>query len=400
MRLPLAAFLLSATAAVAQSAAPVEQGPRNAPSLEPAFPEQTRAPAVQSDVTLATAPFAEGLENPWGIAPLPEGGYLVTERPGRLRVISADGAVSEPVSGLPEIHAVRQGGLLDVAVSPTFADDRMIYWTYAKPMGDGLSVTAAARGVLSDDMTEVTEVQDIFVQDPPSSTSMHYGSRIVFDGEGYAFITTGEHSAVGEREKAQDNSTTYGKVIRVNPDGSVPADNPFVDADGIDTIWSYGHRNIQGALIHPETGQLWTIEHGPAGGDELNIPQAGLNYGWPVISYGVNYSGSDVGEGIAAQEGMEQPRYFWDPVVAPGGMIVYQGEMFPEWQGDVLIGSLNPGALVRLTMDGDTVTGEERLLTDVGRIRDVEEATDGSLLVLIDSPNGAVLRVTPEGMSN
>ncbi len=400
MRLPLAAFLLSATAAVAQSAAPVEQGPRNAPSLEPAFPEQTRAPAVQSDVTLTTTAFAEGLENPWGIAPLPNGGYLVTERPGRLRVISADGAVSEPVSGLPEIHAVRQGGLLDVAVGPTFADDRMIYWTYAKPMGDGMSVTAAARGVLSDDMTELTEVQDIFVQDPPSSTSMHYGSRIVFDAEGYAFITTGEHSAVGEREKAQDNSTTYGKVIRVNPDGSVPADNPFVDADGIDTIWSYGHRNIQGALIHPETGQLWTIEHGPAGGDELNIPQAGLNYGWPVISYGVNYSGSDVGEGIAAQEGMEQPRYFWDPVIAPGGMIVYQGEMFPEWQGDVLIGSLNPGALVRLTMDGDTVTGEERLLTDVGRIRDVEEAADGSLLVLIDSPNGAVLRVTPEGMSN
>ena len=393
---PIRAGLLLALALIAAPLvqAQVAQGPRNAPHLEPAFEGQTRAPAVESGVALTAAPFAEGLEHPWGIAALPGGGYLVTERPGRLRVVSEEGVASDPVRGLPEVHARRQGGLLDVAVGPGFAEDRVIYWTYSKPVGRRRSVTAAARGVLSADMTEVTEVRDIFVQEPPSRTPMHYGSRIVFDGEGHAFITTGEHSSRAERRLAQDLGTTYGKVVRLWPDGSVPEGNPFTGAEGIDTIWSYGHRNIQGAAIHPGTGALWTIEHGPRGGDELNSPEPGKNYGWPVISYGVNYNGSAVGEGVAQEDGMEQPLYFWDPVIAPAGMIFYEGEMFPEWRGNLLIGSLNPGALVRLALDGTRVTGEERLLAGIGRLRDVEEAPDGALLLLIDAADGAVVRVS------
>ncbi len=383
-------YIFAQSSAKAQSA-------RNAPHLEPAFDSQTRAPEIVSDIALIAAPLAEGLENPWGIATLPDGaGYLVTERPGRLRLVTIDGQVSDPIVGLPQVHAEGQGGLLDIALGPTFAADRFIYWTYAKPMGNGLSATAAARGVLSEDLSEVTGAEDIFVQDPPSPSAMHYGSRIVFDGAGHAFVTTGEHSTEAERGLAQDIGATYGKVIRLRLDGTVPDDNPFVGQDGIDTIWSLGHRNIQGATIYHENGQLWTIEHGPAGGDELNTPEAGKNYGWPVISYGVNYSGSDVGAGIAAQDGLEQPLYFWDPVIAPGGMVFYQGAMFPEWQGNLMIGSLNPGALVRLTVEGTMVTGEERLLTDIGRVRDVEEAPDGALLLLIDAGDGAVMRVSRE----
>jgi glucose/arabinose dehydrogenase len=212
----------------------------------------------------------------------------------------------------------------------------------------------------------------------------------VFDGVGHVFITTGEHASDANRVKAQDLSTTYGKVIRLNPDGSLPADNPYGDA-----IWSYGHRNMQGAAMGP--GGLWTIEHGPRGGDELNRPEAGRNYGWPVISYGINYDGSPVGEGVAVQDGMEQPVYYWDPVIAPGGMLFYRGAAFDDWQGDAVIGSLNPGGLVRLKLQDGRVVGEERLIGSVGRVRDVEELADGSLLILIDAPDGAVLRVQPEG---
>jgi glucose/arabinose dehydrogenase len=400
---PLAATIaiVAAASACAQSGSPVSQGAPNVPDFEPAFPDQTRAPATASDTELAVETVAGGLVHPWGIAVTPAGDYLVTERPGRLRVIFADRQVSDPVDGLPEIFAQGQGGLLDVAVSPDFSADRTIYFTYSKPMGDGTSATAAARARISEDFSELTEVEDIFVQEPASPTAKHYGSRILFDDAGHAFITTGEHSSPSERVFAQDLDKTYGKVIRVNLDGSTPQDNPFVGQDGaVDTIWSYGHRNIQGADIRPETGRLWIIEHGPKGGDELNRIEPGANYGWPVISYGENYSGSPIGEGITAQEGMTQPRYYWDPVIAPGGMVFYDGGMFPEWEGDLLISSLLPGALVRLELDGETVVGEERLLTDVGRVRDVAIAPDGAVLALTDRDDGEVLRLTPETATN
>ncbi|RAZ86761.1 PQQ-dependent sugar dehydrogenase [Cereibacter johrii] len=387
-RSPLVLLLLPA-GALAQ---PVEQGPA-ATDFEPAFENQTRAPALEA--TGATAePFVEGLEHPWGIAALPDGGWLVTERPGRLRMVSEDGTLSDPIEGLPEVDARKQGGLLDVAVGPTFAEDRMIYWTYAKAV-EGGTITAAARGVLSEDGAEVSAVEDIFRQEPPSRAPMHYGSRILFDGEGHAIITTGEHSIEAERERAQDLGTSYGKVIRVALDGGTPEDNPFADGEGLGTVWSYGHRNIQSAAFDAE-GQLWIVEHGPKGGDELNLIQPGANYGWPEVSYGVNYDGSPVGTGEPRGEGFTEPTYYWDPVIAPGDMTFYEGTAFEGWQGDLLVGSMKPGGLVRLTLEEGRVAGEERLLGDVGRVRDVEETAEGHLLLLIDAPDGGILRVTPE----
>lgn len=372
------------------SCAQVDQGQRNA-DFNPAFENQTRAPALP-ETPVAVSTFAEGLANPWGIAALPDGTFLVTERSGTLRRISADGALSDPIGGVPQVDAKQQGGLLDVAIAPDFADSSVIYLTYAKGV-EGGTVTAAARAVLDGD--KLTDVKDIFVQDPPADTYAHYGSRVVPTPDGKVFITTGEHFTEANRQLAQDINTTYGKTIRLNADGSVPQDNPFVDRDGVDGIWSYGHRNVQGATLGPD-GTLWTMEHGPAGGDELNHSQAGLNYGWPVISYGVNYDGSPVGSGKSAMEGMEQPVYYWDPVIAPGGMAFYDGD-FADWQGDLLIAGLNPGSLTRLRLDGDRVAGEERLLQDVGRIRDVEVLNDGDLLILIDADPGQVLRVSIGG---
>lgn len=384
---PLALSLLIPSLAAAQ----VEQGPANA-DFQPAFEGQTRAEAL-SGVAVQADTFAEGLEHPWGIAALPDGQFLVTERPGRLRSIAADGSLSEPIEGLPEVDARGQGGLLDVAVGPDFANDRMIYWSYAKRVEDG-TVTAAARGVLSDDLASLSEVAEIFVQDPVSQATKHYGSRIAFDGEGHVIITTGEHSDAPEREKAQDLDATWGKVIRLNLDGSIPEDNPYAQGGGAPSVWSYGHRNIQSAAYGPD-GTLWIIEHGPLGGDELNAIKPGANYGWPVVSYGLNYDQTPVGSGEARAEGMEEPTYYWDPVIAPGGMIFYEGETFSDWQGDILVGSLRPGALVRLTLEDGRVTGEERMLTDVGRVRDVEETAEGELLILIDDENGSVMKVTP-----
>ena len=388
---PLLFTLLLATPAMAQ----VEQGPPNT-DFFPAFAAQTRSPALPA-TAISIADFATGLENPWGIAPLPDGHFLVTERPGRLRLVGPDGSLSEPITGLPQVAAIEQGGLLDVAIAPDFASSRMVWWTYAKPLSDGFA-TAAARGVLSADGTALSDVQDMFVQTPPSLVPVHYGSRVVFDAQGHVFITTGEHFTDANRLLAQDLTTTYGKVIRLLDDGSIPADNPFAGTDtgaGNDPqIWSYGHRNLQSAAFSPD-GTLWTVEHGPQGGDELNHPGPGLNYGWPLVSYGENYDGTPVGSGFARAEGIEDPVYYWDPVIAPGGMLFYQGAAFAGWQDDILIGSLNPGALVRLKLQDGVVVGEERLATDVGRVRDVEELPDGSLLLLIDATDGGILRVTP-----
>ncbi|MEO1639519.1 MAG: PQQ-dependent sugar dehydrogenase [Pseudomonadota bacterium] len=369
------------------ASAEVAQGPANA-DFAPAFENQTRAPAL-AETPVSVTTFASGLDSPWGIAPLGAGQFLVTEKPGDLRLINADGSVSRPLSGLPAVAASGQGGLLDVAVSPSFAQDRTIFWTYAKSVRGGL-VTAAARATLNTDGS-LTDVADIFVQTDPARNGRHFGSRIIPMADGTVWITTGDRGAGDSGDLVQDIESTHGKVIRVNADGSVSSGNPFVGREGDDQIWSVGHRNMQGAAIGPE-GDLWTIEHGPRGGDELNRPEAGLNYGWPVVSYGINYRGSDVGQGLPRADGFEEPVYYWDPVIAPGGMMFYDGDYAP-WQGDLLIASLNPGGLVRLKLENGRVVGEERMLRDAGRIRDVEVLPDGSVLVLRDA--GDVLRVTP-----
>lgn len=395
LTLALLASALSAPALAQNDAA--YGGPKNVPEFQPAFENQTRAPILQSDVALQVENVAQGLSNPWGIAVLPNGGYLVTEREGRLRLITPEGElVKAAIEGVPAVHNVRQGGLLDVALAEDFSESRVIFLTYSKPMEGNKSVTAAARAVLSEDMTSLTEVQDIFVQDPPSPTPMHYGSRII-PHNGYAYITTGEHSSQQERVFAQDLDKTYGKIIRVTLDGKAPEDNPFFgQKDAIDTIYALGVRNVQGAALRPDSDEIWLLSHGPKGGDELNKLEAGANYGWPVVSYGETYGGRPIGSGGPRAQGFVEPRYYWDPVIAPGGFAFKTGEELADWNGNIIASSLNPGGIVRLTMDGDNVTGEERLLPELGRVRDIEIDKDGSILALTDSGNGRVVRITAQ----
>ncbi|HUP34225.1 MAG TPA: PQQ-dependent sugar dehydrogenase [Candidatus Limnocylindria bacterium] len=334
---------------------------------------------------------AKGLEHPWGVEVLPDGRFLVTERPGRMRIVGRDGRLSDPLTGVPEVYARGQGGLLDVALSPGFAQDRMVYFSFAES-GSGGAGTAVARGRLGERGLE--GVQVIWRQQPKvGGSNNHWGSRLVFRPDGTLFVTLGDRFS--HLERAQDLSTTIGKIVRINPDGSAPRDNPFVGRAGaMPEIWSYGHRNVQAAALDAR-GQLWTVEHGARGGDELNNPQAGLNYGWPVITYGIDYSGARIGIGTA-QPGMEQPVYYWDPVIAPSGATFYSGRAFPDWRGDLLVGSLRPGALVRLRIANGRVTREERYLDELGeRIRDVREGPDGAIYLLTDSSRGRLLRVEP-----
>ncbi|MGH2405302.1 MAG: PQQ-dependent sugar dehydrogenase [bacterium] len=362
--------------------------PMLAQSQDQAPRSPTPAP-VNAPVRIETV--ARGLEHPWGLAFLPDGRMLVTERPGRLRIVERDGRLSDPLAGVPQVFAQGQGGLLDVALSPGFAQDRLVYLSFAEP-GEGGAGTAVARGRLGERGLEGTQV--IWRQQPKVSGANHWGSRLVFRPDGTLFVTLGDRFAY--RDRAQDLTVTLGKVVRINTDGSVPRDNPFIGRDGVrPEIWSYGHRNVQAAALHPQTGQLWTVEHGARGGDELNHPEGGKNYGWPVITYGVDYSGAKIGEGTA-KPGMEQPVYYWDPVIAPSGMTFYTGDAFSLWKGSVFIGSLTPGLLVRLTLESGRVTREERYLGDLReRIRNVRQGPDGVLYLLTDSRDGRILRVVP-----
>lgn len=353
----------------------------------PSSPQPNSQPGPFEVVTVA-----EGLEHPWGLALLPDGTMLVSERAGRLRSIDARGTISAPLKGMPKVAAGGQGGLLDLTLSPTFEQDRLVYFSFSEP-GDGGSGTAVARGRLGDGALE--DVQVLWRQTPKVDSQLHFGSRIVFGPNDTMFITTGDR--YNQRPKVQDLSTTIGKVIRLKRDGSIPQDNPFVGRDDAKPeIWSYGHRNIQAAALHPQTNELWTIEHGARGGDELNNPQPGKNYGWPVITYGRDYSGEKIGEGTE-KAGMEQPVYYWDPVIAPSGAIFYTGDAFKEWQGDLLIGSMTPGGLVRLELQDGKVVKETRYLGELKeRIRDVQQAADGSIYLITDSRNGKVLRLQPK----
>ena len=362
------------------------QGDRTGPA-----PSSPQPRPISGVVTAETV--ASGLEHPWALAFLPDGRILVTERPGRLRIVAPSGRVSEPLDGVPEVQASGQGGLLDVAVDPNFTENRLVYLSYAEP-GKGGAGTAVARGRLGEERLE--NVQVIYRQQPKVQGNGHFGSRLVFAEDGTLFVTQGDRQ--GYREQAQDLDSGLGKLVRINPDGSIPKDNPFVGKSGArPEIYSYGHRSMQAAALHPETGRIWTVEHGARGGDELNHPEAGKNYGWPVITYGRDYSGAGIGEGTA-KEGMEQPVYYWDPVIAPSGAVWYTGDRYPGWKGSLLVGSMQPGALVRLAVENGRVTKEERHLAELGdRIRDVQQGPDGLLYVVTDEGDGRLLRVVPKG---
>ena len=363
----------------------------NAPDQTPAFVGQTRAPQPAVATAFRREVVASGLGIPWGIAALPDGSLLVTERAGTLRRVTADGSVSAPLGGVPEVVAAGQGGLLDVIIGPDFTNDRSVFLTFSEARAGGTSAPAVARGTLSADATRLEEVSILYRQDPPRASQQHFGSRMAFANDGTLFVTFGDRGGAGEDAQSPFNS--IGAVIRIHPDGSIPEDNPFADGErGAPAIWSWGHRNVQSATIGSD-GSLWTVEHGPQGGDELNRPEAGANHGWPIITYGVNYGGRPVGQGITAQEGMVQPVYYWDPVIAPSGMATYRGDLFPDWEGDFLIGGLQSRSLVRLTLRDGRVHTEEWLPLDV-RVRSVAIAQDGAVLVGTDA--GEILAIRPE----
>jgi aldose sugar dehydrogenase len=440
MRLSLAsvATIASTVLVVAQSGG-VDPSPPNAPWQAPAFSGQTRAPARASGVLFDVVTIVSGLEHPWGLAFLPTGAggqvgrMLVTERPGRMRIVSADGRLSDPLGGLPAVDARDQGGLLGLAIDPNSSDlpvavprtpglpfpavqapartapgrgGIVVYWVYAEPHGDGTTNTAVARATLIEGLTPRLEnVQVIYRQAPQLRSTAHYGGRVVLARDGTLFITQGERSIVEGRLQAERLDGLLGKIVRVNKDGSIPTDNPFVGRAGArGETWSIGHRNVQAATINPLTGELWEVEHGTAGGDEINIARKGQDYGWPTIAYGVEYDGSRITGGITQKEGLEQPLYYWDPVIAPSGMTFYTGDLFPGWTSSaaaatLFVGGLASTNLVRLTVSGDRVVDEERLLTDLQprreRIRDVAQGPDGALYLLTDEDRGRLLKIVP-----
>jgi aldose sugar dehydrogenase len=343
---------------------------------------------------LAVETVARGLDHPWGLAFLADGRLLVTERPGRMRIVTPDGKLSAPLANVPQVRASGQGGLHDVVLDRDFASNKTIYFCFAEPASGG-GRTAMARARLVDgEAPQLDDVKVIFRQEGPLSGGNHYGCRIVQGRDGNLWLTMGDHWAY--RNEAQNLANHLGKIVRVTPDGAAPPDNPFAGrSDAKPEIWSYGHRNSQGAALHPVTGKLWEHEHGPQGGDEVNIPLAGKNYGWPVIGYGINYDGTRAHES-SAKPGMEQPIKYWVPSIAPSGMAFYTADLFPAWKGNLFVGALAGQLLVRLELDGETVTTEERLLANFGeRIRDVRQGPDGAIWLLTDAGNGRVLRLAP-----
>jgi glucose/arabinose dehydrogenase len=391
----------------------------NAPDQRPAFAGQTRAPEQRLNVAFDVVTVAEGFQNPWSIAFLPGGKMLVTERPGRLRVVSADGKMSEPVTGFPDTlpqGQQGQGGYLDVAVDPEFASSGLIYLCYSEPREGGANNTAVARGKLVDGAApRVDGMQVIYHQAPSLNSRLHFGCRLVFGRDGALFVTQGDRSITEGRMQAQNMDSLIGKIVRINRDGTIPKDNPFVGMPAKDTvrpeIWARGVRNVQAATLHPTTGELWEIEHGTRGGDEINVVRKGLDYGWPTIAYGIEYRGGPITGNITAKDGLEQPIYYWDPVIGPSGMAFYTGNLFPAWKGSLFIGGHQTTDLVRLslgtrtvttlgkTVEEPVVTGEERLLTDLQpkreRLRDVRQGPDGSLYILTDSAQGRLLKLVP-----
>jgi glucose/arabinose dehydrogenase len=354
---------------------------------------QTKAPAAPASAVTVEV-VAKGLNHPWGLQFLPDGRPLVTERAGSIRIVTRDGRLSAPVAGVPRADVRGQGGMLDIALSPDFRSSGLVFFSFSDPRGGSTNGTSVGRGrlVLEGESGRLDDVRIIFRQEPSYASTMHFGSRLVFARDGTLFVTTGDRYSA--RDEAQNPANHLGKLVRIAPDGSAPADNPK-RTGWRPEIWSIGHRNVQGAALHPQTGRLWTIEHGARGGDEINIPDKGKNYGWPIITYGRDYSGVKIGIGTA-KAGLEQPIYYWDPSIAPSGAAFYTADLFPRWKGNLLIGALAGQALHRLVLAGEQVVGEEVLLKDrAERIRDVRQGPDGAVWLLTDDPRGEILRVVP-----
>ena len=374
---------------------PLETRPPEASGQQPAFEGQTRACGITSDVAFDVTVVAQGLEKPWSVEPLADGSLLVTEKPGRLRIVSASGQIGEPIEGVPPVDARGQGGLLDVALGPNFESDRTIFWSFSEPR-DGGNGTSVARGVLSPDRRRLEQVRVIFRSLPTYDGNMHYGSRVLVGPDGMLYVTIGERSDTPMRRYAQQLDSHLGKVVRITQDGQAPQDNPFAgQADARPEIWTLGHRNPQAAAFDTD-GRLWVIEHGTNGGDELNLIEKGKNYGWPEVAYGEEYSGRAIRGAVTQREGTQQPVYYWDPVIAPSGAQFYTGDAFPAWRGSLFIGALKETRLVRVVIDDGRVTGEEHLLADRRqRIRDVRQGPDGALYIVTDQDNGQLWRLSP-----
>lgn len=404
--LPVAALVVLCTSGFAVNASAqsgADPRPANAPAQKPAFAGQTDAPVKQLGVAFDVVTAIDGLRNPWGMAFLPSGKMLVTERVGYLRMVNADGTlVPQAIGGLPAVDNRGQGGLLDVTLDPNYATNNLVYWSYAEPRENGSNNTAVARGKLIEGPpARIENAQVIYHQGPSLNSTAHFGSRLNFLKDGTLLITHGERSITEGRMQAQRMDGMLGKVARINTDGSIPKDNPFVGRAGTrEEIFSLGHRNIQAAAIHPTTGELWEAEHGTRGGDEINVVRKGKDYGWPTIAYGIEYAGGPITGNLTTKEGMEQPLYYWDPVIGPSGMAFYTGNLFPAWKGSLFIGGHQTNDLVRLSLDGEKVVGEERLLTDLpvrARVRDVRQGPDGALYLLTDETiSGKVLKLVPK----
>jgi len=376
-------------------------------SYKPAFVGQTRAPEQKLGVAFQTSIVAQGLKYPWSLAVLPDGRMLVTERiAGALRIVGKDGAVSEPVNGTPAVMSRGQGGLLDVVLDPAFKTNRLIYMSYAEPQADGTNNTAVARGQLVEGATpRIDGLTVIYRQRPSLASPLHFGSRLVFARDGKLFVTQGERSIPAGQRQAQDLASGLGKIVRINPDGSIPKDNPFVGQTGaLPEIWTRGNRNVQAATLHPQNGELWEVEFGPQAGDEINIARKGKDYGWPTISYGVNYgpAKTPITGGETQRPGMEQPLYYWDPVIAPSGMIFYTGGLFPKWKGSLFVSGYQPqglpgGNITRLTIKNERVVGEERLDIPNTLWRDIRQGPDGSIYLLQGGAVGKIVKLSPKG---
>ncbi len=363
---------------------PVESQSPNT-DYKPAFEGQTRIAGVKTKTPFEGKVINDNLKRPWGITTLPDGRLLITQKDGDMVIATTTGALGTPITGIPDVNPQGQGGLLGVTVDPNFNSNRMVYWTFSLKTSDG-NQTAVAKGRLSNDEKKIENATVIYKALPAYNGTLHYGSRILFDRDGNLVVSTGERSDLVTRPQAQSLNSALGKVVRITTDGKPASGNPFTNQSGAKPeIYSYGHRNPQGLAFHPETGDLWENEMGPKGGDELNLIKPGKNYGWPIIGYGIEYSGAKVGDGITQKAGMEQPVYYWDPVISSSGMTFYSGDAIPEWKNNLFICGLSSRHIIRLVIENNRVTGEERLLENEGqRFRDITEGTDGALYAVTD----------------